>query len=44
MLFPASELPIEFSFPVNRELKRRVPIECSNRSKMQELGVSKTKT
>ena len=43
-LFPASEWQLSlFSFPpppLNRELKRRVPVEFSNRSKVEKLSVT----
>ena len=42
-LFPASELQLSLVPPppsLNRELKRRVPVECSNRSKVEKLSVT----
>ena len=40
-LFPASELQLSLVLPpLNRELKRRVPVECSNRSKVEKLSVT----
>ena len=41
-LFPASELQLSLVSPrpLNRELKRRVPVECSNRSKVEKLSVT----
>ena len=35
--FPQASCQLSLVSPVNRELKRRVPVECSNRSKMEKV-------
>ena len=37
--FPQASCQLSLVSPVNRELKRRVPVECSNRSKVEKLSV-----
>ena len=38
--FPQASCQLSLVSPVNRELKRRVPVECSNRSKVEKLSVT----
>ena len=38
--FPQASCQLSLVSPVNRELKRRVPVECSNRSKVEKPSVT----
>ena len=38
--FPQASCQLSLVSPVNRELKRRVPVECSNRYKVEKLSVT----